>query len=312
MAKKKDTNTEAPEQDKQVKEKAPAKHSDYDYVIQNKKARTLTKHRKAVIIAGVILLLILLIVGIFFGIYSAIDVNKNRIEVGTSGGRALSLSMNPGMEPANELITIVGPSDMTDTSLGIGKYTPIEEYLPSIIAAEGSFTGEDSYYIAGTFYIKNVTDDTKTYTEQLKFLQCDKGTAKALRVMVIRNEVITVYAHPRTNNGELVTDEAGNPIAEEVVPGQGYAERYLVQDANGTYTTAKNNANNPWMCENFYCDEDGSYETYIVNAPNNTIDAGAVVRYSIIIWFEGWDNECVDDILGGVVKLSLSFICEED
>lgn len=312
MAKKnKETNTavEAPA----ASETTPkAKSSDYSYVIQNKKARALTKHRKAVIIAAIILLLLLLGVGVFYGFYSAVEVNKNRIEVGTSGGRALSLSMKPSMEPSSELITIVGPSDMTDTSITKGRTTPIEKMIPDIIAAEGSFTSEDDYYIAGTFYIKNVSDQDKTFTEQLKFIECSKGTARALRVMVIRNDDMSVYAHPKTDdNGDIVYDEEGNAVPEEVAPGQGYAERYLSQDENGFYHVEKNQEHNPWMCNNFYLDEDGTYESYAVNRENNVITAGETMRYSIIIWFEGWDKECVDNILGGVVRLSLSFICED-
>ena len=258
------------------------------------------------------MLILLIVAALATAFYTIRDVNKNRIEVGTSGGRALSLSMNPTMEPSSELIQIVGPNDMTDSSVTEGKNTPIEDRIVDIISTEGSFTNEDDFFIAGTFYIKNVTDETKTYTEQLKFLQSDKGTAKALRVMVIRNDDIVVYAHPKTDkDGNTVYDEDGNPVAEEVAPGQAYAQRYLTKDDEGNYKVAKNNEVRPWMCENFYCDEDGNYETYVINAPNQVIGSGEVIRYSLIIWFEGWDPECIDPILGGVVKLSLSFICDD-
>lgn len=35
--------------------------------------------------------------------------------------------------------------------------------------------------------------------------------------------------------------------------------------------------------------------------------SGAVDKYTIVIWLEGWDPECVDDIMGGEVKLSMMF-----
>lgn len=34
---------------------------------------------------------------------------------------------------------------------------------------------------------------------------------------------------------------------------------------------------------------------------------GAVDKYTVVIWLEGWDPECVDDIMGGEVKLSMNF-----
>ncbi len=42
-------------------------------------------------------------------------------------------------------------------------------------------------------------------------------------------------------------------------------------------------------------------------------EAGDVDKYTVVIWLEGWDPECVDDILGGECKLSMNFkIMEED
>ncbi len=35
--------------------------------------------------------------------------------------------------------------------------------------------------------------------------------------------------------------------------------------------------------------------------------AGSVDKYTVVIWLEGWDPECVDDIMGGEVKLSMKF-----
>ncbi len=34
---------------------------------------------------------------------------------------------------------------------------------------------------------------------------------------------------------------------------------------------------------------------------------GATDKYTIVVWLEGWDPECVDNIMGGEVKLSMSF-----
>ncbi len=41
--------------------------------------------------------------------------------------------------------------------------------------------------------------------------------------------------------------------------------------------------------------------------------AGEMDRYTILIWLEGWDPECVDNIKGGEVKLSMNFkVLEEE
>jgi hypothetical protein len=39
---------------------------------------------------------------------------------------------------------------------------------------------------------------------------------------------------------------------------------------------------------------------------------GDTDRYTVVIWLEGWDPECVNDIMGGEVKLSMNFNVLED
>ena len=42
------------------------------------------------------------------------------------------------------------------------------------------------------------------------------------------------------------------------------------------------------------------------------IKSGERVKYTVVIWFEGDDPECVNDILGGEVKLSMTFDVVDD
>ena len=37
------------------------------------------------------------------------------------------------------------------------------------------------------------------------------------------------------------------------------------------------------------------------------VDPEEIIKYTIVVWFDGDDPECVDDIKGGVVKMSLNF-----
>ncbi len=58
--------------------------------------------------------------------------------------------------------------------------------------------------------------------------------------------------------------------------------------------------------ETYACDETFTGDVNIISK-NATLTVGQKVRYTIVIWFEGNDPECVNDILGGTVKLDLSF-----
>ena len=37
----------------------------------------------------------------------------------------------------------------------------------------------------------------------------------------------------------------------------------------------------------------------------NKIKPGEIDRYSIVVWLEGTDPECIDDIIGGEMKMSM-------
>ncbi len=319
----------------QSEQKNAPKHSDYAYVVQNKKARALTRHKKAIIIVGIILLILLLLVGGIYGFYSAVRINNFKIYIEPSGGRILTLSPHNSMVPGSEMIEIIGPNEMTNTTFASGKNivhsTPIEDRLIEIVSGEGSITSVDDYFIAGTFYMQNITSEEKVYGERVSFDIATLGAQKALRVMLIRNDEIFVYAAPKTDedgnyikldsegrrifsdnegfyylNGEdkVRVEQDGDLQREEVVPiSSGYTERKLAKDENGEYHIVKAEGNDPWMTEFFYSDE------YAIYNDGLKIAAGEKVKYSIIIWFEGWDSDCVDKIVNGEVQLSLSFAC---
>lgn len=45
----------------------------------------------------------------------------------------------------------------------------------------------------------------------------------------------------------------------------------------------------------------------VMKERNNNFAVGAVDRFTVVIWLEGWDPECVNDIMGGEVKLEMNF-----
>lgn len=280
---------------------ATPQSKDYTYVIQNKKVRRDTRHRRIVAIVGIVLIIILLIIALFYACYASVEYNNFRVVVERSGSKILSLSNNFSMDPSTELIEIVGPDKMTNTTLAHGKnlmsYLAIEDRLAEIASTEGAITTKEDIFIAGTFYMQNVSSADAVYTERVHFDVATKGAEKALRVMLIRNDQITVYAAPTVN-------DQGETVPEQVVPIQsGYTRKSLAVDANGVYSVV-DEGGEPWYAEPFYNDEYAVYNTGI------PLKAGEKVKYSIVIWFEGWDPECIDEILDGAIVMTLSFDVE--
>lgn len=48
-------------------------------------------------------------------------------------------------------------------------------------------------------------------------------------------------------------------------------------------------------------------KTKVLENLTEDFESGAVDKYTVVIWLEGNDPECVDDIRGGVVKMSMKF-----
>lgn len=54
-------------------------------------------------------------------------------------------------------------------------------------------------------------------------------------------------------------------------------------------------------------------KTKVLENVTESFEPGAVDKYTVVIWLEGNDPECIDDIRGGVVKMSMNFkVVEND
>ena len=160
-------------------------------------------------------------------------------------------------------------------------------------------------YVAQTFYLTNETGETKDYHYTLNVRQAEKNADKATWIMVYYNGKQTIYAMNGTDgepeaqysifpfpfeedaeHPELYTKITGD-LSE--LSGTGLAE------ATGINTAYKLTAK-PFLSE-----------TVICNGIREEIADGEVDKYTVVIWYEGEDPECVDSILGGWVELYMTF-----
>ena len=127
-------------------------------------------------------------------------------------------------------------------------------------------------YFAYTFYIKNNGTETFDYNASLEVTGVAKSCDEAARIMVYKNGEPTIYAKPRL----------GTTDTPEFISYEGSGEAKLFYDNDTVYT-----------------------ETVGDFSP------GDVDKYSVIIWFEGEDSECINDIMGGHMRLSMNFEAAE-
>ena len=160
-------------------------------------------------------------------------------------------------------ISLSETSDFANPSVrleckGIESMTNISERnIPTgLHDLEGSNNGAN--YIAYTFFLKNIGNDTISVEESMQIESTIKGTDEAVRVRVYKNGEEKTYAK-------------------------------LGADGMPEYGTI------PF----------GEEKVFKIVAQN--VKAGDIIRYTIVIWLEGDDPQCLDNIRGGAVKLSMSF-----
>jgi len=141
------------------------------------------------------------------------------------------------------------------------KDDPTYKDFAEIDKIDGDHNGKN--YIAYTFWIRNSGTEDSGYYGSLDLDSVAKGTDDAIRVMVFRNGVPTVY-------GKVPKD-----------PDAKYAK---------------------FAIDKYFVSSDK-----VMEVTNKNFKAGAKDKYTIVLWIEGWDPECVDNIKGGEVKLSMNF-----
>ncbi len=138
------------------------------------------------------------------------------------------------------------------------------DWIPEDIdsGSQGGPNNGDNY-IAYTFYIENIGDETIHYWYQIDIDDVIKNVDEAIRVKIVVNDDEKIYAKP-------------NPITGEAEKG-----------------TEKFYKNNIPVMEN-----------------RTNFKPGDIDKITIFIWLEGDDPECVDNLLGGEIKMHME-ITEE-
>ncbi len=126
-------------------------------------------------------------------------------------------------------------------------------------------------YFAYTYYIKNNGSETFPYDVTLEVTGQSKSCDEAARIMVYKNGEPTVYAKPVM--GTDTPEKLAGADTEDTVP--------------------------------FYDNDTVFTEERADFAP------GEVDKYTVVIWFEGEDSECINDIMGGHMRLSMLFEAAE-
>lgn len=145
-------------------------------------------------------------------------------------------------------------------------------WLPKDIDTQAEGSHNGENYIAYTFYLQNMGQHTINYWYEIPIESVSRNADNAIRIMVSLNGERTIYAKT-AKNGE---------------PEPAY---YHVEDPELT---------TPFFSQTMVCVEE-----------RKDFNPGDIDRFTLVIWMEGDDPECLNDIIGGVVKMHMDITGEQ-
>lgn len=201
---------------------------------------------------------------------------------------------------SEKLITLHGTAVANATNISIF------DIDRDVMNVDGDHNGIN--YVAYTFYLKNATDKTRNYQYQLQLKAAHKGAEKA--------SWITLY-YNGTQNTYAMANQDGNPERQFSVtpfPFMDYASDKVIQtqltkDNWGYITKEKLEEMELTSPEGVYQLEAIPFQAsdMVCSGIREEIEPGEIDKYTAVIWMEGEDPECVNDIIGGYVELAMKF-----
>lgn len=202
------------------------------------------------------------------------------------------------------------------------------DWLPATldIEADGSHNGRN--YLAYTFYLTNNGSETLNYDSQLRSVKSAKDAIEATRVMVYRtrmesgedsfpdNNSPDVYAKRNITmpDGKIDRDSPDGVVPFETIFKKTLPSSYTAPTAEEIEAAAKepqskdvvDHTEEEIPIQEFVDDE------IVFENKCDGLAPGATDRYTIVMWIEGEDPECLDAIREGFVKLMWFFNVQDE
>ena len=270
-------------------------------------------------IALIILLLVLLLLWIISWLMSTIGDLVISVDSGAVKKGIVVSEDADGNDPKTEL-----SADM------VGEVTNITyDWLPATLDMEAEGTHNGRNYLAYTFYLRNqsssITNPTKEPVKvqsTLRAVRAAKSADEAVRVMIYRNGEPTVYGKKNISvygpDGKPVVDRDADE--SKIIPLETLKKKVIPEDYEAPSAdqliknaeAAQNKEPIPTTDEEIPVVEFVDDEI-VFDMEEEEMQPGDVIKYTVVVWIEGNDPECIDEIRGGFVKLNWFFnIADEE
>ena len=246
-------------------------------------------------VALVVLVLVLLLIWIMSWLLTTIGDLVISVDSGAAK-KGISISENADGSGSTLKLSANMVNDVTNITY---------DWLPATLdlEADGSHNGRN--YLAYTFYLTNNGNETIDYQSQLQSVKAAKDADEACRIMIYKNGEPEVFA--KENRGLTTAD--GSPEAFEKIFKKEIPENYTPPTVEELEAAAEQPQNKEPVN---HTDEEIVIQPFIdsqtvFNTEIAGLEPGQTDKYTIVMWIEGEDPECLDVIRDGYVKLMWFF-----
>lgn len=175
--------------------------------------------------------------------------------------------------------------------------------IPAIV---DKIDGEhNDHYFAYTFYIRNEGENTVDYSWELGIIQETLDLSGAIWAAVYEDGFLTVYAEANDATG----DEEALPAFHE--NSRGYLSVPILQEDGNSeqleeVAVVSNLAYYRIVPEKFASDN------VVTRGAQKDVEPGEVHKYTVVMWLEGDDPDCTDDLIGGTMGVEMDFRLENE
>lgn len=179
----------------------------------------------------------------------------------------------------------------------------IRDILPDVNDHDGQHNEEA--YFAYTYYIRNEGESTVDYTWKMHLNAESKNLSSAVWVIIFEDDVMKFYAKAREDG----TQEAIPSFGDD---SRGYPVRpfyELAAQPQEQYELIKSSGGREFYRLIPYAFE---ADTVVASGAVAEVEPQEVHKYTVVIWLEGDDPDCTNDLIGGHAGMEMNFKLESE
>lgn len=155
-------------------------------------------------------------------------------------------------------------------------------------------------YFAYTFYIRNEGDSTVDYEWFMTLNSESHSLTSALWVMVFEDGEMLFYAQPNENGGAEALPAFGDDS-------RGYLDLRLLQFSKDPGSQFQIISSRPGFSYYRIVPLPFESEHTVCRGEQQAVEPGESHKYTVVIWLEGDDPDCTDELIGGHAGMDFDF-----